>query len=1077
MDPIPSAEPVQSPFALATLGAPTLRGRDGQIPVGLGSGKPLALLCFLVVRGEVRRDEALALLWGDVEEERARNAFRQALHRLRLALGDDVVVGDRQVLRISAEHHLRADVAEFERAIDEDRLDDAIALYGGDFLDGFDVGSHAFDQWVEGERARLRAQCASAAERAAQKAMAEGRVDDATAALRKLLIVAPSESRTRSLQSMIDRLAASSDAASLAAKRAGAPLLDHATELARLLAIWNAIDEESGATIVIEGTPGVGQSRLVQEFVEAVAALGSVHILHAVEGPQGFTAPYAVVATALRPLVRAPGVAGASPHLLAEAARLIPELRDAFQLPAVESAADEDTARLRICEGTAALLEAAAYERPICLVIENVHHSPAPTLELLGFLTSRLRRTRVAILLTFDPVAIMPDTAARVRALAGGTVEARGDSGQAHRFVSARHGGATVRSADEHRVAAFVQRHFPHWRYLVGGAVATTLVAIVMTAQRPVVRRAMGTSDTLLVARAQEAQHNLARVVTGSGSGTLTVSEAMPRLQSIPAWADSIDLPWVNPMPAPNGRFVALERITPRGSNLYLISADRRDTVPLAVGDVEAFGMGWSPDGAQFLVTRRRNIGSDYQMGLFAFPVARPGQPMAIDTSDHHSVTEAAWSPDGSHIGWVARVAGESEEVFVSWADGSRRRNVSTHQTQDDHIAWSPDGSLIAFTSRRDGNAELYAYDFLNERLRRVTNDLAHDDRAAFDRDGRFVAFESTRGGAPDVYVMSSLGGAVSRVGDSTTSYRIVGWRRAAEARYLDRLDLGAPSAVARGDTVIIRARGSDQVGAALTPWLAEWTPLDSGVLRPVLPGTSSSPPEQRFVAMRDGLARVAVNVGAWRTDTAYIRIGDGPVVLLDDEFAGSAISNPWRLLGQPLPTLSPIAGDPSALLINADRQWESGVLSSASVPIQPGLTIETVLHAPFGMHAAATSASLALVAPDPPDAIDVNAPRFLRLVSLTWNADAQRLVYAAEREVFVESVPAGAKPDVRTLGIVINSDGTVTYTVDGALRWRSTVRVYRTGRAAVAQVWLGGQDSGPRVAFGRIRVVLANPR
>src|SRR5688500_16380065 len=108
MDSVQPVETSKSAFELVVLGPPTLRDSFGQIPVGLGSGKPLALLCFLVVRGEARRDEALALLWDDVDEDRARNAFRQALHRLRLALGEDLVVGDRQMIKIASAERLRA---------------------------------------------------------------------------------------------------------------------------------------------------------------------------------------------------------------------------------------------------------------------------------------------------------------------------------------------------------------------------------------------------------------------------------------------------------------------------------------------------------------------------------------------------------------------------------------------------------------------------------------------------------------------------------------------------------------------------------------------------------------------------------------------------------------------------------------------------------------------------------------------------------------------------------------------------------------------------------------------------------
>ncbi|MEK7401682.1 MAG: AAA family ATPase [Gemmatimonadota bacterium] len=1345
MGSIHAAEGAKPTFDLILLGPPTLRNGVGQIPVGLGSGKPLALLCFLVVRGEVPRDEALALLWGDVAEARARNAFRQALHRLRLALGDDLVIGDRQILKIAVGDRLRADVIEFEKALDEGRHEDALGCYKGDFLAGFDVGCAAFEQWAEIERFRLRSRCQLAAERSAQRALVEGRPIDAEVAIRKLLAVAPLDPRaievaassfvamgrraeatevlqqfrrrsvedlgapmSPALHVMLDRMASASRNRPVGDATQEIGLVGRSAELGRLLALWQTLDEHSGGTVVIEGPDGIGKTRLVREFADSVRALGVLHMLHGVEGPKGYSVPYAAIANALRPLVRAAGVAGASPHLLAEAARLLPELRDTLQLPSAEPIEDE-SARLRMCEGVAALVEAAAYERPICLVLEDVHRSPAPTLDLIHYLAPRLRRSPILLVLTLAAEDASHEFVARLRTLAGGASSDRsagmdeshhlvlaplsaadtadlvrqvagsgtpvatihsvarraagnplramelarlvadgvepsslpvrtddivrdriracsanerrlflaaslisrpaplrllaeashvpavaaGEAAQAlqrrgllmeegnayapssdvaveasvglagkataafvaawvadavarepdaspaelvrlnaiagrpsETFRFARLAGeralargaidegihflsiarAFARSGPDHaaveslltafgagrpmlgtpprpprdfqsRAASVFVRYFPNWRYLTAAAVATNLLAIAITLIRPgPPAPAFSTRDSLIVARAQESRRGLVHLVTSDPASRVRVSQAVRRESARPSWADSISLPWVNATPSPSGRFVGVERITPAGSSVYLIAADRRDTIPLVVGDEEGLGMGWSPDGEAFLVTRRlNNAANSPAVGLFAFSAIRGRPAVPIDTSPGHSVVEAAWSPDGSRVGWVARVAGGQEDVFVAWTDGSHRRNVSLHPARDYHLAWSADGSLIAFTSRRDGNAELYARDLLSDRLWRLTDDVAQDDRVSFADDGRFVAFESTRGGATDVYVMPGLGGAASRVGDSTTSYELIGWRRSG-ARYLDRLEIGVPESVHRGDTLTLRVRGLDQFGAPVSPWDARWRVLDQSLLRPnVQDPREASPSEQPFVALTDGLARIEVTIGGWRTDTAYVRIGDGPVSLLHDAFGGPSLGAAWRALGEPSPSVATLGGA-TALVMNADRQWESGVLSRNSFPLRTGLSVEATLHAPFHVHAAATTASLSLVAPDPPDAIDHDAPRFLRLISITWNADAQRLVYAAEREVFVEAVPDGLRGNARTLAIQVSADGTVAFLVDGVRRWQSTLRAVRGDRSSRAQIWLGGQDTGSRIGFSNVSASLAGP-
>jgi hypothetical protein len=118
--------------------------------------------------------------------------------------------------------------------------------------------------------------------------------------------------------------------------------------------------------------------------------------------------------------------------------------------------------------------------------------------------------------------------------------------------------------------------------------------------------------------------------------------------------------------------------------------------------------------------------------------------------------------------------------------------------------------------------------------------------------------------------------------------------------------------------------------------------------------------------------------------------------------------------------------------------------------------------------------ASISLVAPEASDGIDPVAPRFLRLIAMTWNADAGRFIYAAEREIFAEAVPAGKDSGARDVEILINADGTVSFLVDGEVRWRSTVRVLRLNRFTRAQVWLSGQDTGARVMLNDVIVAIA---
>src|SRR2546427_3471636 len=123
------------------LGGLNLLGAGGhELKSVLPQPKRVALLAYLAAATPKRlhrRDFLVALFWPELDQEHARAALRQALHGLRHALGEGVLVsrGDED---IGLDHEqIRCDVVEFERAAEAGRLADALDLYRGDLLEGF----------------------------------------------------------------------------------------------------------------------------------------------------------------------------------------------------------------------------------------------------------------------------------------------------------------------------------------------------------------------------------------------------------------------------------------------------------------------------------------------------------------------------------------------------------------------------------------------------------------------------------------------------------------------------------------------------------------------------------------------------------------------------------------------------------------------------------------------------------------------------------------------------------------------------------------------------------------------------
>jgi predicted ATPase/DNA-binding SARP family transcriptional activator len=132
-------------------------------PLALPTLKSQALLAYLALPlGRAHpRDTLAALLWGGTRQESARASLRQALFSIRKALGDAAAgalrhEGDTLALEPAA---VDADTARFERLVAEgtpEALVQAAELYAGDLLSGFALNEAPFEEWLLGERERLR---------------------------------------------------------------------------------------------------------------------------------------------------------------------------------------------------------------------------------------------------------------------------------------------------------------------------------------------------------------------------------------------------------------------------------------------------------------------------------------------------------------------------------------------------------------------------------------------------------------------------------------------------------------------------------------------------------------------------------------------------------------------------------------------------------------------------------------------------------------------------------------------------------------------------------------------------------
>jgi DNA-binding SARP family transcriptional activator/predicted ATPase len=161
----------------AHLLGPLQASLDGKPVAGFESDKARALLAYLVTEAERphRREKLAGLLWPDRPERVARANLRRVLVNIRQVIGDrhtapPFLAITPQTIQLDATDELWSDVAAFstfqstdlragltltQQAID--RIEEAVVLYRGDFLEGFSLPANAaFEEWILVNRERYR---------------------------------------------------------------------------------------------------------------------------------------------------------------------------------------------------------------------------------------------------------------------------------------------------------------------------------------------------------------------------------------------------------------------------------------------------------------------------------------------------------------------------------------------------------------------------------------------------------------------------------------------------------------------------------------------------------------------------------------------------------------------------------------------------------------------------------------------------------------------------------------------------------------------------------------------------------
>ena len=173
-------------------------------------------------------------------------------------------------------------------------------------------------------------------------------------------------------------------------------LIGRAAELAELEAALAEAADGRPSIAFLAGESGVGKSRLLAELERRATEGGALVLAGDCVDLGESELPYVPLVAALRPLARSGDPALTEP-VRAAVAPLLPGLAP------VSGRRREDGAQARLFEGLLSLLDALGEQRPVLLLIEDLHWADRSTRAALAFLARSLVAERVLLVCSYRP--------------------------------------------------------------------------------------------------------------------------------------------------------------------------------------------------------------------------------------------------------------------------------------------------------------------------------------------------------------------------------------------------------------------------------------------------------------------------------------------------------------------------------------------------------------------------------------------------------------------------------------------------------------------------------------------------
>jgi len=182
------------------------------------------------------------------------------------------------------------------------------------------------------------------------------------------------------------------------------PFIGRAAERSALLGRVNELVSGKGGVVLVEGDPGMGKSRLMEEVAQGAEWRG-VQVLVGGHSPTSVLSPYQGLRETLTPATTGLRGERVATHLapiwLTQAATVLEGL-EVFVEPTVSHALRPEEEPWRIAEALTQVVLAQANPKPTLLILEDVHWSDEESMGVLVQLGDRLIDSGVLVCLTYQ---------------------------------------------------------------------------------------------------------------------------------------------------------------------------------------------------------------------------------------------------------------------------------------------------------------------------------------------------------------------------------------------------------------------------------------------------------------------------------------------------------------------------------------------------------------------------------------------------------------------------------------------------------------------------------------------------